>query len=285
MSYVTCGIDESGVGSIIGPIVIAGVTVPEKSEHILKEWGVTDSKRVSSKTESMICRQIVNAQFLECRALSVEPKEIDMAAGIQRQKKKKSNRRRKSKMPERERVIEEAEIDANCSSVKSLMAQRIAEIITDLMILCVSQNQVMQSVYIDSFDSDANALECGIAELVLERCKHVDDITDVALPKIICKTGADLTIPVVSAASVVAGAVHHHMIQNLQNMMASWGYVTHRTGPFTSDNREMYRFIHDYYLLHGELPSFVRSSCRPIKRLVRKALSANKINTSQYVIE
>lgn len=253
VQYVTCGIDESGVGSIIGPIVVAGVMVPEKSEHILKEWGVTDSKLMSSKTESMIYEKIVNAPFLEYRTLSIGPQEIDMAAGIKKRKKRRSERRRKAKTPGHGRVIECADIDANDSSIKSLMAGRMAEIITGLMILCNSQNQVMQSAYIDSFDSDAKTLGCDITTLVLERRNQIDEIADVTLPGIICKTGADLTIPVVSAASVVAGAVHHHTIQNMQNMMASWGYITHRTGPFTSDNKNMYRFIHDHYLLHGSL--------------------------------
>lgn len=285
MQYVTCGIDESGVGSIIGPIVIAGVMAPKKSVHILKEWGVTDSKRMSSKTESMIYGQIVNAPFLECRSLSIRPQEIDMAAGIKRRKKRRGERYGKAKTPGYGRVIGGgANINANDSSVKSLMAGRISEIITGLMILCGAQNQVMQYAYIDSFDSDVKKLGCDITSLVLERRSQIDEIADVSLPKIICKTGADLTVPVVSAASVVAGAVHHRMIQNIRHTMASWGYNTHRTGPFASDNRGMYRFIYDHYVLHGSLPLFVRSSCRPMKRLVRKAMRANKIHTAEHAI-
>jgi len=41
------GTDESGKGDYFGPIVIAGVFVPEGQEAVLSEFGVKDSKRTS----------------------------------------------------------------------------------------------------------------------------------------------------------------------------------------------------------------------------------------------
>lgn len=41
------GTDESGKGDYFGPIVIAGVFVPDGQEEVLKEFGVKDSKRTS----------------------------------------------------------------------------------------------------------------------------------------------------------------------------------------------------------------------------------------------
>ncbi len=41
------GTDESGKGDYFGPIVIAGVFLPEGQEDILREYGVKDSKRTS----------------------------------------------------------------------------------------------------------------------------------------------------------------------------------------------------------------------------------------------
>ena len=44
---LVCGIDEAGRGAIIGPLVIAGVVVDEKTEKKLKRIGVKDSKLLS----------------------------------------------------------------------------------------------------------------------------------------------------------------------------------------------------------------------------------------------
>jgi ribonuclease HIII len=41
------GTDESGKGDYFGPVVIAGVFLPEGQEGVLKEFGVKDSKRTS----------------------------------------------------------------------------------------------------------------------------------------------------------------------------------------------------------------------------------------------
>lgn len=41
------GTDESGKGDYFGPLVIAGVFLPEEQEEVLSELGVKDSKRIS----------------------------------------------------------------------------------------------------------------------------------------------------------------------------------------------------------------------------------------------
>ena len=41
------GTDESGKGDYFGPLVVAGVYVPDKQQDVLKELGVKDSKRFS----------------------------------------------------------------------------------------------------------------------------------------------------------------------------------------------------------------------------------------------
>lgn len=41
------GTDESGKGDYYGPLVVAGVFLPEGQEKVLKELGVRDSKRIS----------------------------------------------------------------------------------------------------------------------------------------------------------------------------------------------------------------------------------------------
>ncbi len=70
------GIDEAGRGSVIGPMVIAGVLINKKDEKKLKEIGVKDSKLLSSlqrkKLYNLIKKITIDHVFLK-----VSAKEID----------------------------------------------------------------------------------------------------------------------------------------------------------------------------------------------------------------
>jgi len=61
------GIDEAGRGSILGPLVMAGVLVDETERKILDHWGVADSKRFGSHTKGKLKRaeiaQKISEQF------------------------------------------------------------------------------------------------------------------------------------------------------------------------------------------------------------------------------
>ena len=43
-----CGIDDAGRGSMLGPLVIAGVSLEKKNLKKLTSLGVKDSKKLSS---------------------------------------------------------------------------------------------------------------------------------------------------------------------------------------------------------------------------------------------
>ena len=43
------GIDEVGKGSIFGPVFSAVIVLTEKNKSILKQFGVTDSKKLTPK--------------------------------------------------------------------------------------------------------------------------------------------------------------------------------------------------------------------------------------------
>lgn len=70
------GIDEAGRGSVMGPLVIAGISLDQKAILHLKNEGVIDSKRItSSKRERLYPKIITCAKSIYiCR---VDPKTID----------------------------------------------------------------------------------------------------------------------------------------------------------------------------------------------------------------
>ena len=49
MNMNILGIDEAGRGSVLGPLVIAGVVVDKRKEAILDNMGVKDSKKLTPK--------------------------------------------------------------------------------------------------------------------------------------------------------------------------------------------------------------------------------------------
>ena len=53
-----CGIDEAGRGPIIGPLVVAGIWIPEELEKQLVMWGVKDSKKHSPRTRQTLAQKI-----------------------------------------------------------------------------------------------------------------------------------------------------------------------------------------------------------------------------------
>ena len=42
-----CGVDDAGRGPVIGPLVIAGITIEEEKLDQLRSLGVKDSKKLS----------------------------------------------------------------------------------------------------------------------------------------------------------------------------------------------------------------------------------------------
>ena len=76
------GIDEAGRGSVLGPMVIAGVVVPEKMEKILERMGVKDSKRLTPNRRTILSRKL--KKMFEYEIVVITAREIDelRASGV-----------------------------------------------------------------------------------------------------------------------------------------------------------------------------------------------------------
>ncbi len=72
------GIDDAGRGPVIGPMILAGCLVEEKTEKEFKKMGVKDSKQLTQKRREFLAEKIKEkAETFEIVLAS--PKEIDFA--------------------------------------------------------------------------------------------------------------------------------------------------------------------------------------------------------------
>ncbi|RLG48231.1 MAG: ribonuclease HII [Thermoproteota archaeon] len=77
-SILKAGIDEAGRGAVIGPLVIACITIPSDTEHELLDLGVKDSKLLTPVERERLFDQICSkASSIFVR--KVQPAEIDRA--------------------------------------------------------------------------------------------------------------------------------------------------------------------------------------------------------------
>lgn len=69
------GIDEAGRGSVLGPMVIAGIIVPEKMEKVLERMGVKDSKRLAPNRRTILSRKL--RKMFDYEIVVISAREID----------------------------------------------------------------------------------------------------------------------------------------------------------------------------------------------------------------
>ena len=69
------GIDEAGRGSVLGPLVIAGVIVPEKMDKVLERMGVKDSKRLTPNRRTILSRKL--KKMFEYDLVVISAQDID----------------------------------------------------------------------------------------------------------------------------------------------------------------------------------------------------------------
>ncbi|MCC7553079.1 MAG: ribonuclease HII [Methanobacteriaceae archaeon] len=69
------GIDEAGRGPVLGPLLVAGVVIPEDKNKILERMGVKDSKRLTPNRRKVLARKLKN--MFEYETVSITASDID----------------------------------------------------------------------------------------------------------------------------------------------------------------------------------------------------------------
>ena len=71
-----CGIDDAGRGSMIGPLVIAGISIKKQNLKKLKSIGVRDSKKLTPEMREIIYKKILKIVD-DYYVVRITPKTID----------------------------------------------------------------------------------------------------------------------------------------------------------------------------------------------------------------
>ena len=71
-----CGIDDAGRGSMIGPLVIAGISIKKRNLKNLKSIGVRDSKKLTPTMREILYKKIIKIVD-DYYVVKIPPKTID----------------------------------------------------------------------------------------------------------------------------------------------------------------------------------------------------------------
>ena len=71
-----CGVDEAGRGSMLGPLVVAGITISKSKIKLLKKLGVRDSKKLSPAAREYLYKKIIETVD-NYHVIRIPPRVID----------------------------------------------------------------------------------------------------------------------------------------------------------------------------------------------------------------
>lgn len=74
------GIDEAGRGPVIGPLVVAGIVIPDEKVQILERMGIKDSKRLTPARRKVLSRKLKN--MFEYETVEITARDIDNLRGM-----------------------------------------------------------------------------------------------------------------------------------------------------------------------------------------------------------
>ncbi|MEM3064443.1 MAG: ribonuclease HII [Candidatus Nitrosotenuis sp.] len=73
---LVCGVDEAGRGSMVGPLVIAGVAINQTKMKLLSQIGVRDSKKLTPLAREKLYKKIT--KLVDCYKVSkLSPRQVD----------------------------------------------------------------------------------------------------------------------------------------------------------------------------------------------------------------
>ena len=75
------GVDEAGRGSIVGPLVIAGISIRESKIALLYKMGIKDSKALSPKSRAKLFGEIMKIIDSVC-VHKIDPVEVDGSVSV-----------------------------------------------------------------------------------------------------------------------------------------------------------------------------------------------------------
>ena len=122
------GVDDAGRGSILGPLVIAGILLKEEDLQKLVNLGVRDSKLLSPKKREELAEEIKKIA-IKCHVLKLHPSEIDKVVNSGR-KLHKLNRLEAKAMA---KVIEELKPDIAYVDASDVVAERFKQHIQECL--------------------------------------------------------------------------------------------------------------------------------------------------------
>ena len=109
------GVDDAGRGSVIGPLVVAGVVIEEEKLTKLRDLGVKDSKLLSAHRRERL-KQEIKKLVLQFHIVELSPAEIDQV--VEKKKKlHKLNRLEANKMEEVIKIFKIVTLTMLCLSV------------------------------------------------------------------------------------------------------------------------------------------------------------------------
>ncbi|MGC8993187.1 MAG: ribonuclease HII [Candidatus Aenigmatarchaeota archaeon] len=227
IKMIIAGIDEAGRGAVIGPMVLAGVSIDTKDTKRLKAIGVKDSKDLSSKRREelakeieSIAKNIVVIKVPACKISSFKMKGINL---------------------------------------DRIEAMKIADIISMID---------AKKVYVDSIEQNSEKFEEMIKEYLPNSDKY----------KLIVKNYLDESIPVVSAASIIAKVERDKEIEEIKKK------VNEDFGVGYSHDEKTRKFIEKILMNEEKPPDYLRIHWETVEDIARKLLEENK-KVKKWVFE
>jgi ribonuclease HII len=193
---ILAGVDEAGRGSVLGPLVIAGVSIEESKVPDLVSLGVKDSKLLAPKKRRQLYRKI---KKLASRVTyeKILPREID-------------------------EVVFRGE---RLFRLNYLEAKRISAILNRLS---------FDRAYVDCCDTNQARFGLLVSDLIAERRRQTFGLGErnPMVDKIVSEHHADRNYPVVSAASIIAKVTRDSFIKSLRKSHGEIG-SGYPSDPFT----------------------------------------------------